>query len=615
MNVLLSTNVRPVGTSARNPVRVRRTPTTMLWYDGGESRRPIVSGNWKLNPLTAGEAKETLKLLAANQRAMEESGKDVPEVILFPPYPFVPLASEVLEGTTVAIGGQDCSLFDKGAYTGEVSVSQLASLGCNHLLVGHSERRTVFNETDAEINKKVHLGLSAGLRVMICIGETEEEFIAGLADAVNEIQVKKALSGVTAAQMEDITIAYEPVWAIGTGKVCDAPTAQEVHAAVRRVLDELYPDTGVAAKVRILYGGSVTPDSIDVIMRESDVDGVLVGGASLVADKFSRIIDFSPPLLVKTPPRVVVAKEVVACRNTLGESPIWDSRAGLLHWVSAMDKEIWTWHVGQSAPVRRTVEQIPGCIGLTEAPGVVVCAMEDSLVKIDLNGKQLRTSVIAATPERGVNTRGNDGRVDRSGRFVFGMYNNYHRGGADVGDTIAGVHRLSGDTVENLEVGGFRATNAICFDASGSKMYLCDTPARKVYQYDYAGSKPAAKKLIYEMPSGLDGGPDGACTDDQGYVWVALSGASQVARVNPQDGSVDLVVKLPVTSPTSCTIGGADLDTLFITTRTAGGGGLYAVKLPFGIRGVPEGIYCSGSSGSMVSPEPVYEVASKGFFE
>eukprot|EP00854_Cymbomonas_tetramitiformis_P021335 gene21335-25641_t len=519
MNVLLSTNVRPTGTSARTPLRLRRTPTTMLWYDGGESRRPIVSGNWKLNPLTAGEAKETLKLLAANQRAMEESGKDVPEVILFPPYPFVPLASEVLEGTTVAIGGQDCSLYDKGAYTGEVSVSQLASLGCNHLLVGHSERRTVFDETDAEINKKVHLGLNAGLRVMICIGETEDEFLADMANAVNEIQVKKALSGVTAAQMEDITIAYEPVWAIGTGKVCDAPTAQEVHAAVRRVIDELYPDTGVAAKVRILYGGSVTPDTIDVTMRESDIDGVLVGGASLVADKFSRIIDFSSPLLVKTPPRVVVAKEVVACRNTLGESPIWDSRVGLLHWVSAMDKEIWTWHV--------------------------VCAMEDSLVKIDLNGKQLRTTVIAATPERGVNTRGNDGRVDRSGRFVFGMYNNYHRGGADVGDTIAGVHRLSGDTVEDLEVGGFRATNAICFDASGSKMYLCDTPARKVYQYDYAGSKPAAKKLIYEMPSGLDGGPDGACTDDQGYVWVALSGASQVCTATEP-----LVISLP---PVGCT--------------------------------------------------------------
>ncbi|KAK3280631.1 hypothetical protein CYMTET_11542 [Cymbomonas tetramitiformis] len=300
----------------------------MVCYGGGEYRRPVVSGNWKLNPMTSGEAKETLKLLAANQRALEESGKDIPEVILFPPYPFIPLASELLEGTTVAIGGQDCSLHDKGAFTGEVSVSQLASLGCNHLLVGHSERRTLFDETDVEVNKKVHLGLNAGLRVMICIGETEDEFNVNLADAVNEIQVKKALAGVTAAQMEDITIAYEPVWAIGTGKVCDAPTAQEVHSAVRRVLDELYPNTGVAGRTRILYGGSVTPESIDVIMREPDVDGVLVGGASLMADKFSRIIDFSSPLLVRSPPRVLVAKEVVSCRDTLDESPIWDPRDG-----------------------------------------------------------------------------------------------------------------------------------------------------------------------------------------------------------------------------------------------------------------------------------------------
>ena len=172
-----------------------------------------------------------------------------------------------------------------------VAASMVKSVGCEYVLCGHSERRTLFSDSDVNINSKVKKVLEFGMKPILCIGETQDEYDLGITQEVCAMQVSKDLAGVSKADMKNVVIAYEPVWAIGTGLVCDADSANEVHKYIRTVLAKMYDDE-VAQEMRIQYGGSVTPESVDGLLAKSDIDGCLVGGASLFADKFARIVNF-----------------------------------------------------------------------------------------------------------------------------------------------------------------------------------------------------------------------------------------------------------------------------------------------------------------------------------
>merc|ERR1719384_2144323 len=216
------------------------------------------------------------------------------EVVIFPPHPFLSKVKDVVEEIGITTGAQSIFFEDKGAYTGSVAASMVKSVGCEYVLCGHSERRTLFNDDDTSINRKVKKVLEAGLKPILCIGETKEEYDLDIKNEVCAMQLSKDLVGVTKEQMSDVVIAYEPVWAIGTGLVCGSKDANEVHAYLRTVLANLYDDE-IAQSTRIQYGGSVTPDSVDELMSMPEIDGCLVGGASLDAEKFGRIINFKKP--------------------------------------------------------------------------------------------------------------------------------------------------------------------------------------------------------------------------------------------------------------------------------------------------------------------------------
>lgn len=257
-------------------------------------RQPIMAGNWKMNPATEADAEALASglttLLGDDTCPMSDDG-DCTEVVLFPPFPFLRSVKDRVEEVGMTVGAQSIYFEEKGAYTGSVAVSMVKSLGCEYVLCGHSERRTVFNDDDGAINRKVRKVLEAGLRPILCVGETKEEFDLNIKDEVCRMQLSKDLFGVTKEEMERVVIAYEPVWAIGTGLVCGSKEANEVHAFLRTVLEDLY-DREVADATRIQYGGSVTPDSVDDLMSQPEIDGCLVGGASLVADKFGRIVNY-----------------------------------------------------------------------------------------------------------------------------------------------------------------------------------------------------------------------------------------------------------------------------------------------------------------------------------
>ena len=271
------------------PTAAPRTTTQL------NARQPIIAGNWKLNPSSIQEADGLAKGVASllgDETCASSSAADCTEVVVFPPFPFISSVVDDLAGVGVGVGAQ--SIFhtaESGAYTGAVSASMVTSLGCQYVLCGHSERRTVFKDDDEAINKKVLKVIEDGMRPVLCIGETEEEYDAGLCADVCKLQLAKDLAGVAASDMKDVVIAYEPVWAIGTGKVCPCDVAQQVHKTIRDYLAELY-DRQTADAVRIQYGGSVTPESVDELMAQPDIDGCLVGGASLVAEKFARICNF-----------------------------------------------------------------------------------------------------------------------------------------------------------------------------------------------------------------------------------------------------------------------------------------------------------------------------------
>ncbi|KAL7550402.1 hypothetical protein ACHAWF_013645, partial [Thalassiosira exigua] len=257
-------------------------------------RRPIVAGNWKLNPPVLSEASALLSGLASNFADRDASKPSAPEAVVFPPLPFVVDAVQTLEGSGLKVGAQNAGPKEKGAFTGEVAPSMLASVGCSFVLLGHSERRTLFGETDSLINAALRKCLEQpSLKVILCVGETLEQYESGLLEEVVDAQIRGGLDGVDADALlsDGVVIAYEPVWAIGTGLVATPEQAQAAHVAIRNSLAELYDSGAVAEAVRIQYGGSVTPESIEQLMGVEDVDGALVGGASLDADSFTRIWD------------------------------------------------------------------------------------------------------------------------------------------------------------------------------------------------------------------------------------------------------------------------------------------------------------------------------------
>ena len=534
---------------------------------------------------------------------MENHRGNAAEVIIFPPFPFLHQAVTSLDGSGIAVGCQTCSAQQAGAYTGEVAPSMIQTLGCQYVLVGHSERRSLFGESDAVVNTKVRTCLeqTSGLQVILCVGETLEEYEADLMASTVDVQLRKALLGIGAVHVRDrLIVAYEPVWAIGTGKTATPAQAQVAHAAVRSTIRALYGGD-VADLVPIQYGGSVNPDNVEQLMLQPDVDGALVGGASLSADSFTRVIDgaCSPSMEETTrrvPPRVLTATEAVPCANVLGESPVWSVRDQALYWISAPEEEIWTWNL-RDAPYRRLVGTTVGCTAILQGrPHSLLVAGESAFLTLQMQADSgdfaAGPAVLCERPEQDQCTRPNDGRVDRQGRMVFGMYNNYHREGASGGENNAGLYRLNANLeLESLLDYKYRVSNCICFPADGTTMFFCDTPTRKVYAFDYpqgSGETLSNRRVVWMMPPDWSGGPDGAQVDADGCIWMAISGAHRVVRVNPSTGRMDYVVHLPVLSPTSCTFGGPELDELFITTRKPDGGGLYRVKMPFGIRGLPE---------------------------
>jgi len=246
------------------------------------SRRKIVAGNWKMN-LDRAMARELAAAVAARQA---EAGRA--ELVLCPPAVYLETVGNAIAGSGVALGAQNAHAMPGGAYTGEVADCMLLDLGCRFVILGHSERRLLCGETDAAVNAKAKAALAAGLMPIVCVGETLEDREGGRTEAVVTTQINGSLAGLSAADLARTVVAYEPVWAIGTGKVATPQQAQEVHALIRGLLATL-ASPAVAAGVRIQYGGSVKPDNAADLARQPDIDGALVGGASLKADDFLGI--------------------------------------------------------------------------------------------------------------------------------------------------------------------------------------------------------------------------------------------------------------------------------------------------------------------------------------
>jgi len=248
-------------------------------------RQSVIAGNWKMYK-TNSEAEAMVKEL----RTLVDSTQDVVAVVC-PPFTALATVAKALEGSRIAVGGQDVYWEDQGAFTGQVSVGMLAGCGCSYVIIGHSERRQFFGETDQTVNRKLKKALTSALQPIVCVGEMLAERESGRVREVVLGQMEGGLAGLTAEDVSRIIIAYEPVWAIGTGKTATPEIAEEVHSMIRTWLVERYSPQ-VADKVRILYGGSVKPDNIKELMAQKDIDGALVGGASLDAKSFAKIVKF-----------------------------------------------------------------------------------------------------------------------------------------------------------------------------------------------------------------------------------------------------------------------------------------------------------------------------------
>jgi triosephosphate isomerase len=246
-------------------------------------RKPFIAGNWKMNMNLASAA------ALAEGVAKATAGIEGVDLAVCPPSCYLETVGRAIAGSKVALGGQNMYYEKEGAFTGEISASMLCDLGCKYVILGHSERRHVLGETDAAINKKVHAALAAGLTPIVCVGELLAEREAGRTLDVIRRQFDGSLAGLSAEQMAKLVIAYEPVWAIGTGKVATPQQAEEVHLDLRKIMAERY-NQKVADKVCIQYGGSVKPDNAADLLGQPNIDGALVGGASLKVDQFLGII-------------------------------------------------------------------------------------------------------------------------------------------------------------------------------------------------------------------------------------------------------------------------------------------------------------------------------------
>jgi triosephosphate isomerase len=250
------------------------------------TRKPVIAGNWKMYKLL-GEAVETaltLKPLVANANHCE--------IVIAPVFTALKTICDRVEGSNIKVAAQNCSTETKhSAHTGEIAADMIKDVGASHVIVGHSERRQFYGETDEIVNRKTKAALSAGLTAIVCVGEMLHEREAGNAEQVVETQILSGTDGLTVSDMERIIIAYEPVWAIGTGQTATPEQAQEMHGFVRRTVAEAH-SKDIAERIRILYGGSVKPENIEALMTEPDIDGALVGGASLDADSFARIVNY-----------------------------------------------------------------------------------------------------------------------------------------------------------------------------------------------------------------------------------------------------------------------------------------------------------------------------------
>jgi triosephosphate isomerase len=248
-------------------------------------RVPLIAGNWKMYKTVP----EALTLVEALLRDLPDMTDR--EALICPPYTALHAVGGLVRGTPLGLGGQDVFYEAQGAYTGAISPLMLRDLGCAYAIVGHSERRQIFGEDDTLVNRKLRAAISQSLRPILCVGETKPQRDAGQAETVVVGQVRAGLAEVGDAALPEVVIAYEPVWAIGTGDTATPADAQAMHATIRRTLAELY-SAEAAARVRIQYGGSVKPDNVDELMAQPDIDGALVGGASLTAESFLRIVGF-----------------------------------------------------------------------------------------------------------------------------------------------------------------------------------------------------------------------------------------------------------------------------------------------------------------------------------
>jgi triosephosphate isomerase len=246
---------------------------------------PLIAGNWKMNK-TIPEAIDF-----AHQLKSLHTGLDDREVVIAPSFTALYPVAETLKGSSIRLSAQNLSDKTEGAYTGEVSARMLTDAGCTYVIIGHSERRNLFGEKDAVINGKIKIALAFGLMPIFCIGETLNEREEDRTFSIIEDQIKEGLNNLNRDDIERIVMAYEPVWAIGTGRTATPEQAQEVHAFIRHLMDATYGEPA-AGDIPILYGGSVNPKNMGALMSERDINGVLVGGASLEIESFSRIIRF-----------------------------------------------------------------------------------------------------------------------------------------------------------------------------------------------------------------------------------------------------------------------------------------------------------------------------------
>ena len=250
-----------------------------------KSRTPLIAGNWKMYK-TGGEAVDTARRLLNLVNDVTER-----DIMIAPPYTALALVSQVVADTPVGLGAQNLFWEAEGAFTGEISPGMLKAAGCQYVILGHSERRQFFGETDEGVNRKIAAANGQKLVPVFCIGESEKEREADLTFSVLDKQVRSGLQGFASGDLEKLVLAYEPVWAIGTGKTATSAQAQEVHQFARSLLAEMFGDA-FAQAIRILYGGSVKPNNIAELMGMPDIDGALVGGASLDAETFAKIVRY-----------------------------------------------------------------------------------------------------------------------------------------------------------------------------------------------------------------------------------------------------------------------------------------------------------------------------------